>query len=254
MNINISINKTTIIKELSSPLFEGKNLTKIDKKLFFKSQEKFIIGSLENEKERFVFSGIEEEKTPKVNQSYFLLAIDKNWCQEIQGELFGELEEFIPLKSAKISDRTLFREYKKLNKLVVNDKYSYFKKRVVVLDFLKSLFKKYCDSSILKVEEAKRYMKNNVCERLSVEDLCKQTKLSKYYFMRIFREHTKTTPHNYLLNLKIEKAKKLLQTDMKTSEVAVTVGFTDQSHFSKVFKEFSKTTPSDFIRSCKKSA
>ena len=70
-------------------------------------------------------------------------------------------------------------------------------------------------------------------------------------FIKIFKKQFHISPHKYLLNCKINKAKELLSQGMDTIEVAYTVGFYDQSHFANVFKRYVAATPNEYKNNTK---
>ena len=83
----------------------------------------------------------------------------------------------------------------------------------------------------------------------SLEDTSKNLFLSKYYFIRKFKDNIGMTPHQFLLQEKIRKAQLLLADSMTIVEVANILGFYDQSHFNKSFKKIVGISPNDFIKS-----
>ncbi len=71
--------------------------------------------------------------------------------------------------------------------------------------------------------------------------------LSPFYFARQFKRATGLAPHQYLIQLRIERAKELLvHSDASVVEVAQQVGFCDQSHFARHFKRSFDVTPNVF--------
>lgn len=91
------------------------------------------------------------------------------------------------------------------------------------------------DPSILSVQHA---LEKNYADQVSVEDLAGQAGMSPRTFLRRFKAATGITPTIYLQNLRIEKARGLLErTRLPISEVAWRVGYKDPSAFSRVFKE-----------------
>jgi len=60
------------------------------------------------------------------------------------------------------------------------------------------------------------------------------------------------TPHAYMLNQKIYKSKALLQNNISIAEVAIELGFFDQSHFHKAFKSVYALTPKEFLENSQK--
>jgi len=88
------------------------------------------------------------------------------------------------------------------------------------------------------------YLDDYYSEKVTLESLAKQAKLSKYHFIRSFKAYTGVTPIKYLNQIRITKAIEILKsgnTDM--THTAMQVGFDSISYFIKVFKETCGTTP-----------
>ena len=68
--------------------------------------------------------------------------------------------------------------------------------------------------------------------------------MSPYHFIRLFKKASAQTPHQYILQRRIEKGKYLLQhSQLSTEEIAASLGFCDRSHFAKYLKRFTGLTP-----------
>jgi len=94
------------------------------------------------------------------------------------------------------------------------------------------------------VEIAARFINNNYERDISLGDIAKYVFLSPSYFTRAFKEHMKVSPINYLLTLRVERAKELLRdTDTKIGEIALSVGFSNQQRFNEIFKKYCGMTP-----------
>lgn len=91
------------------------------------------------------------------------------------------------------------------------------------------------------------YLKENFNQKLTNAELLSIANLSPYYFIRLFKKETGKTPHEYLIYLKIEKAKELLSySSYSVTEICFLCGFSEHSHFSKVFKKITGTTPLNY--------
>lgn len=79
--------------------------------------------------------------------------------------------------------------------------------------------------------------------------LARECNISEIYFRKIFTEEYKLSPKQYLIEVRIDKAKQLL-TDgfLKTNAVASQCGFTNQYHFSHIFKEKTGFTPTEYSK------
>lgn len=81
-------------------------------------------------------------------------------------------------------------------------------------------------------------------QNLSLEMLAQQVGFSPYHFARLFRLATGESPHQFVLRQRIEAARHLLkETNMSLAQVALEVGFPQQSHFTQAFKRHVGTTP-----------
>jgi AraC family transcriptional regulator len=95
------------------------------------------------------------------------------------------------------------------------------------------------------------YMEDNLGENFTLDQLARAVGISRFHFSRLFRVSTGASPMGYSLRLRIERAKAmLLQSDRRISEIAVTLGFVDQSHFSRTFRRITGVSPGEYIRMC----
>jgi AraC family transcriptional regulator len=103
---------------------------------------------------------------------------------------------------------------------------------------------------VLSATQARR-VRDYVCEHLgsdiSLSELASQAGLSPHYFSLLFKRAFGVTPYRYVLSARIHRAKRLLsERKMAISEIALELGFADQSHFSKVFKTFVGAAPGQY--------
>lgn len=99
-----------------------------------------------------------------------------------------------------------------------------------------------------RIVQAKLYMDTHFEERLDLNNIAGEAAFSKYHFIRLFRKSVGKTPHQYLMTVRIEIAKQLLQTGLPVADVCVSVGFESISSFTGLFKRMEKVTPSDYRR------
>ncbi|MGF6773750.1 AraC family transcriptional regulator [Paraburkholderia sp. GAS199] len=84
---------------------------------------------------------------------------------------------------------------------------------------------------------------------VSLEEIASACNLSRSYFIRAFRETTHRTPHQWLLEQRIERAREMLrQSDASLSEIAIACGFSDQSHFTRTFSQLVGVPPGTWRR------
>ena len=99
-----------------------------------------------------------------------------------------------------------------------------------------------------KLQGAIDYIQANLESKVSLDDLAKVTNTSSYHFCRLFKKSTGITPYQYLIRCRIDRAKILLrQGKLSIADIALEVGFSNQSHFTKHFKRLVGTTPKKFL-------
>lgn len=97
------------------------------------------------------------------------------------------------------------------------------------------------------VERSKKYIEKNIEKKITRDDIAEYVGYNVDYLNRIFKEETGFSLAEYLLNERIEMAKKLLtKTNMQISTIAAHVGYTNFSHFSKMFKRFTEFSPNEY--------
>ncbi len=88
------------------------------------------------------------------------------------------------------------------------------------------------------------FVQAHLSQDLSLEALAQQTGFSPYYFARLFRQTTGASPHQFVMQLRIERAQQLLKkTDTPLAQIALESGFANQSHLTHAFKRYLGLTP-----------
>lgn len=105
-------------------------------------------------------------------------------------------------------------------------------------------------SSCKVIMPAMKYLESNYQNpNLTNAELAEQCKISEIYFRRIFTSCYNTTPRQFLIDIRINKAKQLLSEGaLKINAVAVKCGFSNQYHFCRVFKEKTGLTPTEYMK------
>lgn len=99
-----------------------------------------------------------------------------------------------------------------------------------------------------QLKQITEYIQENLAQDLKVIELAAIAQISPYHFIRLFRDSIGKTPHQYILQSRIERTKYLLQhSQFSLSSIAAMVGFCDQSHLTKYFKRITGMTPKQFI-------
>jgi len=95
-----------------------------------------------------------------------------------------------------------------------------------------------------RIVYAKLFIDSHFDEKIDLNNIAGEAFFSKFYFIRLFNNIYKKTPHQYLSFVRIEKAKQLLMTEMTAARVCYAVGFESVSSFTGLFKRATGQTPS----------
>lgn len=94
-----------------------------------------------------------------------------------------------------------------------------------------------------EIDAACAFLEEHLAEPVSLDQICGAVGLSKSTLLRAFAKAKGMTPYNYLVNLRIGRAKHLLEHGATPMETALDTGFCDQSHFTGVFHRLLGLTP-----------
>ena len=96
------------------------------------------------------------------------------------------------------------------------------------------------------VHRVRDYLQENYAEDVTLDRLSQIAELSSYYLSRVFRAEVGILLHQYQTQIRVERAKMQLAQGVSIQQVAVEVGFVDQSHLTRHFKRFVGITPGKY--------
>ena len=94
-----------------------------------------------------------------------------------------------------------------------------------------------------RVLNAKLFIEQHYHEPIDLNVISGEALFSKFHFVRIFKSAYGKTPHQYLIQVRVEKAMLLLQAAMPVSNVCFSVGFESVSSFTTLFRNMTGKTP-----------
>lgn len=154
------------------------------------------------------------------------------------GKLYWLINEIVDLSNGVVGE-----EEKQLIKLYIQTMFLHMKRNVMDKDSKKDV-----------VEQAMHYMQYHYADHLTIEGLAAMLYMNPTYLCRLFKKKIEMTPMQYLIELRLECAKKLLvTTEMSVGEISEYIGITDSKYFSKLFKKKENSTPSEYRLKGKKS-
>ena len=116
----------------------------------------------------------------------------------------------------------------------------------VVESFMSAMFNRL-DKGNVYIRRALSYMSEHYSQQITLESVATEVGLSPSYFSSLFHQVTGVSFREHLCAIRVEESKQLLlSTDYSLTDIAIAVGFADQSYFCKVFKKNVGMTPGKF--------
>lgn len=137
-------------------------------------------------------------------------------------------------------DNTLFTNtVNKIYEDIINKRLDYYELSNNIYSLLLDIYKHVLESkNESNIEQIIGYINNNYFEKIDVETLANQLYLSKYHFIRKFKETTNVTPIQYLNKVRLEHSKILLKdSSLSLEEIANLVGFENTRNLNNAFKK-----------------
>jgi AraC family transcriptional regulator len=99
----------------------------------------------------------------------------------------------------------------------------------------------------IDIKRAIAFLEERYQDNITLDDIAKEVKISRYHLSRLFKSETGKTPFEFLMDIRVRHAKRLLANkELSMTDISSLCGFSDASHFSFVFKKKTGFTPSDF--------
>src|SRR5258705_7993474 len=97
-----------------------------------------------------------------------------------------------------------------------------------------------------RLVQAKLFIDAHFDEPINLDAIADEAYFSKFHFIRIFKKTYRQTPHQYLVFVRLEKAKMLLQSAIPITEACYACGFESIPSFTTLFKKTTGFTPSEY--------
>lgn len=96
--------------------------------------------------------------------------------------------------------------------------------------------------------KAKNFIDSNYEHAINLDLVAIEAHCSKFHFIRLFKKYYGRTPHQYLIEKRMSKAKQLLQSGSSVADACFSVGFDSVSSFSALFKRMNGLAPDLYKR------
>ena len=178
-------------------------------------------------------------------------------CLIIPPELFGENHVIFEhvIRDPKVYEMlfNIFDEYRSIDKVralsVIGNAYlllSYLINHYSRENLSELNHRRYYEK-LEKVNKALQYIEERFTDDLSTSELADMVHLSEGHFCHLFKDVTGKSAKEYVLQLRINKASKLLSSSsMSVTDVCYTCGFSDPNYFARIFKKKTGISPSRF--------
>ena len=187
--------------------------------------------------------------------SYQMLYLDVAWVSNIVGEM-GALDAVVLNRLPEdVAPRQVHARLTRLNTQLFSPAAEEDKEAALLL-FVGDLFGPALlregqrtpkpDSARLRAVQAT--IEARCTESLGLDELAGEAGMSRYHFVRAFARVVGMTPHAWQLDRRIQRARGLLDQGMSLADVALQLGFADQSHFQRAFKQRVAATPGEYRR------
>jgi len=159
--------------------------------------------------------------------------------------LFAEQKAFLN------GGMTYYFLYRKdyLQNLIQIDNYEHLRKWFIekMTEACRNIITKNEEQSNSLIKKAKAYIEENYYKDLSLDDVSRIVDISPYYFSKLFKEKTGVNFIEYLTNVRIDKAKKLLHNrELSIKNICADIGYSDPNYFSRIFKKQVGLTPTEY--------
>ncbi len=236
-------NRAFIQREIAEKIIEKKSRAEFGRHSIYQKQDHLIkalrfmeVGSirsgLNDVLSEIFLEGINNMKLLKFRMLELFVLISRTML-----EVGGNIDEFYHLTN----------QYAK-NTEDLDDIYSFSLWLTNVLnDFVSTVIK--TRKKLGHINRATEYIKTHLHKKLTLAEVSSMVSMSESRFSAAFNQETGMAFSEYVNLVKIERAKELLNLkELSFVEIALTLGFFDQSYFTKIFKKYTGTTPSKFIK------
>lgn len=188
--------------------------------------------------------------------TYKMLHIDPQWLKQSYEDLFSNPFE-LSIQSTLLSDPQLAKHIHLTYDILNSQESQLLKDSNLDLLLEKLVDKKYLyhrENSIQALPniafKLKSILHDHIHEELNLKTLADLVEVDRFFIHRVFKQNFNCSPHQYLIQLRLNKAKELLKKGLSASNVASYLCFSDQSHLGRWFKRCYGITLHQYQKAC----
>jgi AraC-like DNA-binding protein len=187
---------------------------------------------------------------------YRVIYPDSSLLQEIASQCGGRTRASPYFPSLIVFDHDLAQAFSRLHRILETSHDTLERQTAFAITLCQLITRHAANSSPLRSVGAERrsikvvrdYITSHYNENLSLKELADLVGLNPFYLVRAFRKEMGLPPHEFLTQVRVARAMKLLSRGLPIVDVALETGFVDQSHLSNRFKRIVGVTPKQFAR------
>jgi len=97
-----------------------------------------------------------------------------------------------------------------------------------------------------RISQAKAFIASEFAADINLDQLATIANVSSFHFLRLFTHQVGIAPHAYLIQTRVEQAKRRLNSNERLADIAVACGFSDQAHLTRLYKKQTGITPGQY--------
>lgn len=186
---------------------------------------------------------------PKVGAwCYRMLFVDTQWISAVQQDICKTATDYSPFEQHLLQDKQSYQAFSALFSLLLVEENALLAEGLLVEYCAKlfnpaAVFENARDSDVSLVQQK---IMDQLEQPLTLTELCQLVNLSPFHLIRSFKKRYGQSPHAYQLDQRIKRARLLLKSGLGLADIALTLGFSDQSHFQRNFKKRTALTPRQY--------
>jgi AraC-like DNA-binding protein len=180
--------------------------------------------------------------------SYRMLFVDTDWIGQLQSEMLGiDNIDYLPFSDILNRSPQAYQQFQVLFASLLNESNPLVVESHLI-QYLQQYFlvKQTEKSNSLNIRRVKELLSDQLNINHSLNDLAKESGLSRYHLIRCFKQSYGLSPHAYQLDERIKHAKTLLKAGHSLIDTSHLLGFADQSHLQRNFKKRLAITPKQY--------
>ena len=181
----------------------------------------------------------------KTGLDYVMLYVDPQLLPEVTGK-----KELVRFSSPVLYDKGLEQKIRTLSQAVLSEQNEALCNELLLSladNLIQTDFTAEYGKDHTLIGKAKEMLHGNLEGVLALDEISGELGISKYQFIRSFKTATGITPYQYFLNVKIERAKQLIEQTGDIYEAVAGYGFVDLSHMNKHFKSVYGITAFEYL-------